>query len=91
MEIMSGRVHFNELLGVIPNANPKTLSTRLYDLQRSGLIRRIDESHSGSRQVRYVLTAKGESMRHLVREIVRFSMEWHPIKSSESIELSATR
>lgn len=77
MEIMSGRARFNELLGAIPDMNPKTLSARLDDLQSSGLISRIDGSASGSKRVRYELTQKGESMRGLVREIVSFSMQWH--------------
>jgi len=77
MEIMSGRDHFNTLMETIPGLNSKTLSTRLDEFEKSGLIQRLQEDGSRPDQVHYALTSKGEDMRDLVREIVGFTTKWH--------------
>ena len=77
LEIMSGRDHFNTLLETISGVNSKTLSTRLDEFEKSGLIQRQVEAGTRPKQVRYVLTSKGEGMRGLIREIVSFTMKWN--------------
>ena len=83
MEIMSGRVHFNEILSAVPGLSPRTLSVRLHEYQKVGLIKK--QSNGDARpQSRYVLTEKGNEMRGLVRNIVSFSMKWHITPGSDN-------
>ena len=76
LELLNGNNRFNTLLNDIPGINPRTLSTRLTEFQNLGLIKKEATSASPSR-VTYSLTPKGEEMRHIVREIVSFSLKWY--------------
>ncbi len=76
LELPSGKDRFNVLLGALPGVSPKTLSARLQDFQRSGLVER-QELETRPKQVRYALTEKGEEFRALARELVGFSLKWH--------------
>jgi DNA-binding HxlR family transcriptional regulator len=75
MEFLRGTDRFNTLMKAIPGISPRTLSMRLDDLERAGLVRRIT-SNFASPRVRYQLTLKGEDMRHLLREVTSFSLKW---------------
>lgn len=88
LEILSGRKRFNSILGAIPGMNARTLSARLDEYEESGLIERL-KVDSDPPQVHYALTSKGEDMRQLVDEIVRFSLKWHNGGMSEKILPSA--
>ncbi len=74
LEIISGRDRFNTLLGSIKGINARTLVARLREFERLGLVER-KKRHSSPERVHYVLTEKGEAMRHLLREIVSFSLK----------------
>ncbi len=76
LEILSGKDSFNLLLRAIPGVNSKTLSARLEDFRRAGLIEK-QQLAAKPRQTRYGLTPKGEEFRTLTRELVGFSMKWH--------------
>ena len=76
LELLNGNNRFNTLLNDIPGINPRTLSTRLTEFQDIGLIKKDAASTTPSR-VTYSLTPKGEEMRHLLLEIVGFSLKWH--------------
>ena len=76
LELLNGNNRFNTLLNDIPGINPQPLSTRLTEFQNLVLIKKEATSASPSR-VTYSLTAKGEEMRHLLREIVSFSFKWY--------------
>jgi len=78
LELLNGNNRFNTLLNDIPGINPRTLSTRLTEFQNLGLIKKEATSASPSR-VTYSLTPKGEEMRHIVREIVSFSLKWYQL------------
>jgi DNA-binding HxlR family transcriptional regulator len=83
LEIMSGRVRFNEILSAVPGLSPRTLSVRLQEYQKVGLIKK----QSGGEvrpQSRYMLTEKGNEMRELVQNIVSFSMKWHLTPGSDN-------
>jgi DNA-binding HxlR family transcriptional regulator len=75
MEFFRGTDRFNTLLKAIPGISPRTLSMRLDDLEKAGLVTRTTQD-SGLSRVRYQLTAKGEDMRHLLREMASFSLRW---------------
>ena len=76
LELLNGNNRFNTLLNDIPGINPRTPSTRLTEFQDIGLIKKDAASTTPSR-VTYSLTPKGEEMRHLLLEIVGFSLKWH--------------
>lgn len=75
LEIISGRNSFNELLRAIPGLSAKTLSVRIAEYERFGLIARERAGDSSPRTC-YVLTRKGQEMRDLIRDMVGFSMRW---------------
>jgi DNA-binding HxlR family transcriptional regulator len=75
MELFKGTDRFNTLLEAIPGICPRTLSTRLDDVEKAGLVTRTAQD-SRPRRIRYQLTSKGEDMRHLLREIAGFSLRW---------------
>ncbi len=75
MELFRGTDRFNTLLKALPGISPRTLSTRLDDLEKLGLATRMT-GESSPRRVRYQLTSKGEDMRHLLREMASFSLRW---------------
>ncbi len=75
MELFRGTDRFNTLLKVLPGVNPRTLSTRLDDLEKVGLTIRTMRD-SSPRRIRYQLTTKGEDIRHLLREMTSFSLKW---------------
>ena len=75
LELLSGKDSFNVLLRAVPGVNSKTLSARLDDFRKAGLIEK--QLVSRSQQTRYELTPKGEEFRTLAREMVGFSMKWH--------------
>jgi DNA-binding HxlR family transcriptional regulator len=76
LELLSGKDRFNVLLRAIPKVNSKTLSARLEDFQKAGLVEK-QELATKPRQTRYGLTPKGEEFRMLTREMAGFSMKWH--------------
>ncbi len=75
-EILNGTDRFNTLLATIPGINPRTLSARLEELQKHGVVTRARTSQSPSR-VRYALTPKGQEMRQLMSAIASFSLRWY--------------
>ncbi len=76
LEIISGRDRFNTLLAGIKGINARTLAARLREFEKLGLVERKTGTSSPER-VHYVLTEKGKAMRHLLRDIVSFSLRWH--------------
>ena len=75
MELFRGTDRFNTLLNTIPGISPRTLSVRLDNLERAGLVKRTARD-SDPQRIRYQLTSKGEDMRHLLREMTSFSLKW---------------
>ncbi len=76
LELLNGLDSFNMLLHAIPRLNPRSLSARLDDFERAGIVARESVSSQPVR-VRYRLTPKGEDMRPLLRELVSFSLRWY--------------
>ncbi len=76
LELLNGRDRFNTLLSAVPGLNPRTLSARLDDFERIGLVKREVVRNSPAR-VHYRLTEKGEDMRSLLREATNFSLRWY--------------
>lgn len=73
MAIM-GQSRFNQLLDSIEDANPKTLSARLKEMEKARLITRTvyDEVPI---KVEYKLTKKGEDLKGILGQMAAFSMK----------------
>ena len=67
-----GAVRFNEFVQALGSVPPATLTTRLAELERAGILER---SVVGSRppRVEYVLTERGRELHDLVEALRRFA------------------
>jgi DNA-binding HxlR family transcriptional regulator len=65
---------FNQLMDTIDGINPKTLTARLRELERSGLIRREVYPEVPPR-VEYFLTQKGMSLKTVLEQLAVFSIQ----------------
>ncbi len=71
-----GHRHFNEFL-TIEGINPKTLSQRLKEMQRNGLVDR--KVHPGTPvKIEYFLTERGLALSPLLEQMMLFSMQHFP-------------
>ena len=63
---------FNEFLNSIEGINPNTLSTRLKEMEKDGLVEKKIFNENPIR-IEYVLTTKGEALRPVLVEMAKFS------------------
>ena len=70
--MLYGKKRFSELLGSVENINSKTLSLRLRELERDGLIRRHVYPEMPLR-VEYELTEKAMHLRPVLEQMGEFS------------------
>ncbi|MDQ4073019.1 MAG: helix-turn-helix transcriptional regulator [Thermoproteota archaeon] len=66
---------FNEFLNSIENINPKTLSIRLKEMEKDGLIRRQVFNETPIR-VEYYLTNKGMELQPILEQMALFSIKY---------------
>ncbi len=71
---MMGQSRFNQLLDNIEDANPKTLSARLKEMEKANLISRKVYDESPIR-IEYKLTKKGEDLKGIIGQMAAFSMK----------------
>ena len=67
---------FNQLLNSIEKSNPKTLSTRLREMERLGLIKRKIYSNERPIRVEYSLTQKGLALQPILDMMAAYSMKY---------------
>lgn len=68
--------HFNEFIDSIEGINPKTLSTRLREMERNGLIER--SVYPGTPvKIQYFLTKKGRALTPILDQMAAFSMQYY--------------
>jgi DNA-binding HxlR family transcriptional regulator len=67
---------FNQLLSSIEKSNPKTLSTRLREMERLGLIKRKVYSNKRPIRVEYSLTQKGLALQPILDMMAAYSMKY---------------
>jgi DNA-binding HxlR family transcriptional regulator len=67
---------FNQLLNSIEKSNPKTLSTRLREMQRLGLIKRKVYSNERPIRIEYSLTQKGLALQPILDMMAAYSMKY---------------
>ncbi len=76
---MFGQTRFNQMVGSIEDVNPKTLSARLKEMEKSGLITRKVYDEAPIR-VEYNLTKKGKDLQGILDQMAAFSMKHDPKK-----------
>ena len=74
---MHGQSRFNQMLGSIEDANPKTLSARLKEMEKAGLISRTVYDEVPIR-VEYKVTKKGNDLQGILDQMAAFSMKHYP-------------
>lgn len=73
--IMLNQTRFNQFLESIEGINPKTLSVRLREMERHGLITRKVLNEVPVR-VDYSLTEKGKALQPIIERMAEFSMKY---------------
>ena len=63
--MMSNQTRFNQFIESIEGINPKTLSTRLKEMEKNGLIRR-KIYHETPIRIEYYLTEKGIELKFIL-------------------------
>ena len=73
--MMSNQTRFNQFIGSIEGINPKTLSTRLKEMEKNGLIdRKI--YHETPIRIEYYLTEKGKALKSILDQMAMFSLQF---------------
>lgn len=75
-EMMQDKTRFNQFLDSIEGINPKILSARLKEMERSGLIKRKVYSAETPVRIGYFLTEKGSALRSILDQMPLFSMRY---------------
>ena len=65
-EMMRDKTRFNQFLDSIEGINPKILSARLKEMEKSGLIRRKVYSTETPVRIGYFLTEKGSALKSIL-------------------------
>ncbi len=66
---------FNEFLNSIEEINPKTLSIRLKEMEKDGLIKRLVYNETPIR-IEYDLTQKGKELQPIMEQMALFSVKY---------------
>lgn len=73
-DLVRGPKRFTELQRSVIGISPKTLSARLKQLERQGVVRRI--AGTSPSRPRYELTPKGEALVPLIRDMRAYGRTW---------------
>jgi DNA-binding HxlR family transcriptional regulator len=68
------KTRFNQFLDSIEGINPKILSARLKEMEKSGLIRRKVYYTETPVRIGYFLTEKGSALKSILNQMATFSM-----------------
>ena len=73
--IYNNQRRFNEFLNSIEEINPKTLSIRLKEMEKDGIIKRQIYNETPVR-IEYHLTQKGKELRPILEQMALFSLKY---------------
>jgi DNA-binding HxlR family transcriptional regulator len=73
-KMMRDKTRLNQFLDSIEGINPKILSARLKEMEKSGLIRRKVCSTETPVRIKYFLTEKGSALKSILNQMAIFSM-----------------
>lgn len=71
---MRDKTKFNQFLDSIEGINPRVLSARLKEMEKSGLIRRKVYSTETPIRIGYLITEKGSALKSILNQMAVFSM-----------------
>ena len=74
--MMSNQTRFNQFIESIEGVNPKTLSTRLKEMEKNGLISK-KIYHETPIRIEYNLTEKGRDFKSILDQMVIFSAKYY--------------
>ena len=69
------QTRFNQFLESVEGINPKTLSVRLREMEKNGLIQRRVEAGTPVK-IEYTVTEKGEALKQIIMQMAEFSMKY---------------
>ena len=70
------RKRFNELKNKLQDVTPKTLSTRLKELEEHGLVEKIVDDTIFPIKSEYSLTESGEEFLYVLQDIKQWGLKW---------------
>jgi len=73
-QMSRGMTRYSQLQKVLPGISPRTLSVRISEFQKAGLIFKAGD---GQTRVRYALTKKGKEFVKELDSVAAFSIKWH--------------
>jgi len=73
--LYSNQKRFNQFLDSVEGINPKTLSARLREMEKDGLIQRKVYPETPIR-IEYFLTEKGMALKPILEQMAGFSMQY---------------
>jgi DNA-binding HxlR family transcriptional regulator len=76
-DLLQGPQRFSDLARTLGGITPKLLTTRLRELEASGVIDRDEEE--GRREVWYRLAPAGEALRPVIEELLIWGVEYAPL------------
>ncbi|HWY33223.1 MAG TPA: helix-turn-helix domain-containing protein [Nitrosopumilaceae archaeon] len=71
-----GQNRFNEFLDSIEGMNPKTLSARLREMEKNGIIER-NVFPGTPVKIEYTITKKGKALKPILEQMAAFSMQYY--------------
>lgn len=74
-DLQGGEQRFTELMRSMPGISPKTLSERLRELERRGIVQRRT-FHGMPVRVGYALTQKGQALLPVIECLRRYGEDW---------------
>jgi DNA-binding HxlR family transcriptional regulator len=73
--MMNNQTRFNQFIESVQGINPKTLSTRLKEMEKNGLIHR-KIYHETPIRIEYYLTEKGKALKPVLDQMAAFSTQY---------------
>ncbi len=73
--LILNHTRFNQFLESVEGINPKTLSVRLREMEKSGLIKRQVYAQTPIK-IEYTVTEKGKELRLIIMQMAAFSMKY---------------
>ena len=73
--MMSNQTKFNQFIESIQGLNPKTLSARLKEMEKNGLVHR-KIYHETPIRIEYYLTEKGKALKSVLDQMAGFSARY---------------
>lgn len=78
-DLAAGPKRFGELEKSVGNINPRTLSQRLDDLERCGILTK-QSFHEVPPRIEYTLTKKGEDLVPVLRQMAEWGTKYYSVK-----------